>query len=61
MNVIIKCVLYQVVEYLVQNFERLADMGNDAEDYPIHFAAASGQYSTRTMVTSCILCNNRTP
>ena len=28
----------------MQNFEKLVDMGNEAEDYPIHFAAASGQY-----------------
>jgi len=33
----------------VENFEKLVDVGNDAEDYPIHFAAASGQFSAMHM------------
>ena len=34
--------LLQVVEYLLVNFRELEDIPNEAEDYPIHFASASG-------------------
>ena len=34
--------LLQAVEYLLVNFRELEDIPNEAEDYPIHFASASG-------------------
>jgi len=34
--------MLKVVEYLLKNFGELENVPNEAEDYPIHFASASG-------------------
>lgn len=44
------------MEYLLKQFRELEDIPNEADDYPIHFASASGDlscvvYPPVTMVT----------